>query len=92
MRITVCLNGTAENPFHRHGLSQNPFPQTGRMEYDRLCLRMQSLGGDPIPHDTAEAYIRARLVGCSDEFVDLCVSQFRPGEYVQFDIAWEERP
>jgi hypothetical protein len=27
VRMLVKLNGTDENPYRRHGLSQNPFPQ-----------------------------------------------------------------
>lgn len=86
-KLRVCLNGTTTNPFHKFGLSQNPFPQTGRYEADRFSLVLQKLGGDPIPNT---AYIREVLQGFSDEFVDLCCARFVPGKYVEFDLSWEE--
>lgn len=86
--VIVNLNGTDSNPFHRYGLTQNPFPQLARAETDRQILRMQALGGDPIP-DTD--YIRTFLAGyCSDEFIDGCVARFRKGEMVTFEITWKD--
>lgn len=90
MTIRVELNGTAENPYHKLGLTQNPFPLIPQAQYSGACLRLQSLGGDPIPHDRAEAYIREKLSGFSQEFVDLCVSRFKPGEVVEFEVSWGE--
>lgn len=87
MKITVELNGTDVNPYHKLGLTQNPFPQTAKYEYDAACLCVQSLGGDPIP-DTD--YIRERLKGFSAEFIELCVSQFRPGQLIKFVVEWNE--
>jgi hypothetical protein len=86
--LTVRLNGTDENPFHRFGLSQNPFPQLARYETDRAVQRLQALGGDPIPD---VAYIRPWLTGYfSDEFIDGCVARFKKGEMVEFDVSWED--
>lgn len=87
MTIMVALNGTDHNPWHRLGLKQNPFPQTGKAEWDGACLRMQSLGGDPIPAP-AEPYIRERLKGFTDEFVDGCVARFERGQYVTFEVEF----
>jgi hypothetical protein len=87
IQLRVCLNGTDENPFHGMGLKQNPFPQLGRYEYDRSCLHLAALGGDPIPDAD---YIRRHLKGWSPEFVDLCCKQFRKGEYVTFLVEWPE--
>lgn len=87
MRIVVVLNGTDENPFHRWGLRQNPFPQLGIAEYDKACLVVQSLGGDPIPNTD---YIRERLEGFDPEFIELCCREFRKGETVRFSVYWDE--
>jgi hypothetical protein len=87
LKLRVELNGTNENPYHKFHLKQNPFPQLGRYEYDRQCLHLQKLGGDPIPN---VEYIRNHLKGWPDEFVDLCCSQFKPGEYVEFDVYFSE--
>lgn len=85
--LAIVLNGTGENPYHRMGLTQNPFPQMGRMETDAACLALQSLGGDPIP-DTD--YIRAKLKGhFSEEVIALCCREFRPGEMVSFGVYWD---
>ncbi len=86
-KVRVALNGTKENPWHVFGLTQNPFPQLGKAEYDRACLIVQSLGGDPIPNTD---YIRERLKGFSEEFVDGCCARFRPGEMVVFEIFWKQ--
>lgn len=87
IQFTVRLNGTDENPFHKFGMTQNPFPQVARYEYTRHLLRLQKLGGDPIP-DTD--YIRRTLTGFSEEFVDLCCTRFKKGEMVEFEVYFEE--
>lgn len=87
MRIEVELNGTDANPWLRYGLRQNPFPQIARAEYAAACIRLQKLGGDPIP-DTD--YIRTTLAGFSEEFITLCCARFRKGERVKFGVAFEE--
>lgn len=84
--LRVCLNGTDSNPHHRFGLTQNPFPQLGMAEYDAAERRLAKLGGDPIPKDRAEAYIRETLEGFSQEFVDGVVARYKPGEYVRFTV------
>lgn len=89
-KFKVSLNGTDENPFHKFGLKCNPFPQIGRAEFDSAERRVRILGGDPIPHDTYEEYIRTVLRGFTKEFVDLCVEKFRPGEYVEFVVEFPE--
>lgn len=86
MKLRVSLNGTDENPFHKLGLKQNPFPQIGRMEYDAGERQINKLGGDPIP-DTN--YIRETLKGFSEEFIELCCRQFKKGEYVTFTVNWK---
>lgn len=86
--ITVGLNGTDTNPYHKLGLTRNPFPELGKSEWDAAELQMHKLGGDPIPQDNPEAYIREVLAGFSSEFVDLCVQNFRPGKYVKFKVFW----
>jgi len=85
-KLTVYLNGTDTNPFQKWGLRQNPFPQLARAETDIFEHRLNKLGGDPIPRDRPEAYIREVLAGFSTEFIDLCVAKYRPGEMVQFVV------
>jgi hypothetical protein len=85
MRLIVALNGTSENPWHRIGLTQNPFPQIAKYEVAEACVRLQSLGGDPIPN---VKYIRDKLKGFSEEFIDLCCKNYRPGEFVKFDVEF----
>ena len=87
MTILVVLNGTDENPWHRMGLTQNPIPQLGKKEYDRACLHLQALGGEPIPDVD---YIRNHLKGWNEEFVELCCTNFRKGEIVRFEVFWPE--
>jgi hypothetical protein len=72
------------DPFHQSGLSQNPFPQLADARYDQACLRLQKLGGDPIPNTE---YIVETLQGFSPEFVFLVCSKYRPGEYVRFTVT-----
>ena len=88
VRLTVTLNGTDTNPWHRMGLRQNPFPQLGRAEYDAGERQINSLDGDPL---TGEADIRRRLQGFDPEFIDLCVKCFKPGERVRFIVEFPER-
>lgn len=89
MKLKVELNGTAVNPYHIFGWECNPFPQIAKMELLAAQKQLASLGGTPIPHDTAAEYIRAKLTGWSDEFVALCVTRFKPGELVKFEVEWE---
>src|SRR5215469_13142216 len=75
--IEVRLNGTDTNPFHAMGLTQNPFPQLGKAKWDKAERQLHRLGGDPIPHDAAPAYIADVLTGFHQEFIDLCIKNFR---------------
>jgi len=85
--LEVVLNGTDTNPFHRFGCTQNPFPQSGEYASVGNTLKLQSLGGDPIPNTQ---YIRDTLKGFSSEFVELCCKNFKPGELVRFTVYWED--
>jgi hypothetical protein len=85
--LKVELNGTNENPYNVFGLTQNPFPQIAKMEYMHHCLNLQKLGGEPIPN---VEYIREVLKGWSEEFIELCCSRFKPGEYVEFIVKLPE--
>lgn len=87
MKLKVLLNGTKENPWLRLGVTQNPFPQIARAEYSAACLRLQKLGGDPIPN---VEYIRETLVGFTPEFVALCCKNFKPGQMVAFTVNFPE--
>jgi hypothetical protein len=85
LALRVTLNGTERNPWHTYGLRQNPFPQLGKAEYHAGERQLASLDGDPLrgPHD-----IRARLRGFSEEFIELCIAQFRPGRRVSFTVVF----
>ena len=88
MRIKVSLNGTNNNPYHKYGLRQNPFPQIAEHKYYAACMHLQALDGDPIP-DTD--FIRRHLAGWfSQEFIDLCCIKFVKGEIVQFEVEWRD--
>jgi len=83
--IRVALNGTSFNRYQELKLKFNPFPQIADAHYTQACLRLQELGGEPIPDVD---YIRQKLKGFSDEFVDLCCRNFKKGEYVEFIVFW----
>jgi hypothetical protein len=89
VQVEVCLNGTNENPYHQYHLSQNPFPQFAVYPYDAACLRLQALGGDPIPNTD---YIRQTLAGFEASFVEGICRRFEPGKYVRFYITfpWDD--
>jgi hypothetical protein len=86
-RLNISLNGTDVNPYHRWGLSCNPFPQIGKYEWDAAQRILASLGGDPI-QDTD--YIRKKLKGFHSEFIEICCRKFEKGKYIQFYIEWSE--
>jgi hypothetical protein len=89
--LRVSLNGTDVNTYAKAwGLRCNPFPQYAKHEVLHAMLRLNELDGDPIPKDSAEAYIREKLRGFSKEFVDHVVARFVPGERVKF-TCWIER-
>ena len=83
--IVVILNGSDRNPWHRFGLKANPFPIVARAEAATLNRVLRSLDAEPIrdEHD-----LRARLAGCTPEFIEGCVRRFVPGERVSFTITW----
>jgi hypothetical protein len=85
--LIVKLNGTNENPWHRMNLTQNPFPQIPRAELMAAMTQLASLDGDPL---TGPDDIRSRLTGWSDEFIELCVAKFKPGELVEFSITFPD--
>lgn len=81
--LSVQLNGTASNPYEVIGLTQNPFPQLGKAEYNAVERHLAKLGAGPIPD---EAYIRTYLEG----FVDLCCANFVPGKMTSFTVTFED--
>jgi hypothetical protein len=85
-RLDVALNGTRENPFHAFGLTQNPFPQLAKAELRHADSAINKLAAAPIPHDSYGEYISKVLDGWDQDFIDLCIGNFRPGEYVKFSV------
>jgi len=83
MKFEVSLNGTDTNPFIKLGLTQNPFPAIPKGGYDVVNVTLGDLGARPIK-DSED--IRCRLRGWSDEFIELCVSNFVPGEITKFTV------
>lgn len=84
--VQFTINGSDTNPWHRMGLKQNPFPQIGLAEYDAGCRALNKLGGDPIPPEEAEAYIRKTLQGFAPDFVDRAVASYRAGAIVHVEF------
>jgi len=72
------------------GLTQNPFPQLGDGNYTSGEMRLAKLGGEPIPAEDPERYIRDTLEGFSPEFVALCVKNYKRGKYVKFKVEWKK--
>lgn len=86
-KLTISLNGTKANAWHRFGLSRNPFPQIAHREWMEGQDALASLD-EPI---SSVEQIRERLSGkVSEELLELCVREFRPGEHHMFDIIFEE--
>jgi hypothetical protein len=85
--VTIRLNGTDTNPWHKMGLKQNPFPQMAKAEYAGADMLIASLDGEPIKD---EDDLRKRLTGCSQQFIDLCVQNFKKGERTSFEISFPE--
>lgn len=86
MKLIIRLNGTDENPWHKMGLRQNPFPQLAQTETDYAEHVLNSLDGDPIPD---KAYIKEKLKGFGKELIDLCCEKFEKGKRVEFMVEIE---
>lgn len=86
--MTVTINGTDKNPWHKMGMNQNPFPQIGKEEYNKSEMQINSLDADPIagPDD-----IRKRLEGFSEKFIEGCIKRYVPGKRVRFKITFPDR-
>lgn len=84
--LIVRLNGTNKNPFARYGLTQSPFPQIPKAELHGAMMAINELAGPPIPADDFEAHIRRVLHGWSEEFIQLCILNFKPGKSVVFTV------
>jgi hypothetical protein len=87
MIVTVRLNGTTTNPFHKMGLKCNPFPPIPKYEYVTANHILRDLGSEPI---TDLDNLRNRLKGCSAEFVELCCQQFEKGKMIEFQIRFPD--
>ena len=85
--ITIKINGTKENPWHKMGFTQNPFPQIAKAEYGAGERAIASLDGDPIK-DADD--IRNRLKGFDPEFVDGIIARWVPGERTEFEFTFGE--
>jgi hypothetical protein len=85
IELNVAINGADMNPWHRFGLRQNPFPQTGKPEYAAGERKLASLDGDPVR--TADD-IRERLAGFDPGFVEGVIQRWQPGRRVRFKIVF----
>jgi hypothetical protein len=85
IELNVTINGTDMNPWHRFGLRQNPFLQTGKAEYAAGERQLASLDGDPVR--TADD-IRQRLAGFGPEFIEGVIQRWQPGRRVRFKIVF----
>lgn len=86
MKVTVRINGTNENPWHKFHLTMNPFPQIAKFELHNHMMAINRLDGDPI--SSPEEIETILQQGFSKEFITLCKRQFRKGERVEFDVVW----
>jgi len=84
-RLTIRINGTDENPFHKLGLEMNPFPQIPKAEFMSAMYQLNKLAAQPIKN---KEQIREILQGWSEEFVELCCQKFEPGRVVEFVIEF----
>ncbi len=87
MKLTVTINGTDTNSWHRLGFRQNPFPQIPKAELAPAMHQLALLDGDPIKSTDD---IRRILKGWSQEFIDLCCQNFIAGQRVRFTVALPE--
>jgi len=85
MRVTVTLNGSPTNGWHRYGLRCNPFPQIPDARFNTANRMLQELDSNPLE---STAQIRTILSGCDPEFIELCCARFVSGQRVQFDVEW----
>ena len=85
IELNVTINGTDINPWHRFGLRQNPFPQTGKAEYAAGERQLASLDGDPV---RTAGDIRERLAGFAPEFVEGVIQRWQPGRRVRFKVVF----
>jgi hypothetical protein len=85
IEMTVTVNGTDTNPWHRFGLRHNPFPQTGKADYAAGEQKLASLDGDPV---RTASDIRERLAGFAPEFVEGVIQRWHPGRRVRFKVIF----
>lgn len=85
LHMTITLNGTDENRWHRMGMKCNPFPQLAIAEFDKFEMQINWLDGDPL---TGPDDIRERLNGFSEQFIKLCIENFKPGERTKFKVKF----
>jgi hypothetical protein len=86
----VTINGTDENPWYAFGLTQNPFPQIPVRQLQRAMEQLASLDGEPIKPEGYATEIRKRLEGWSEEFVLLCIQNYKPGQRISFEVYLPE--
>lgn len=92
MLITIRINGTDTNPWHRFGLTRNPFPQVGLREWDSFDRFLAELGAKPMP--TTEALNKflaeARELAIPhrrddfDRFCEVVRMHYVPGDIASF--------
>lgn len=87
--LTIKLNGTEENPYHKYGLTRNPFPQIGKYEWSHVDHLLANLEAEPIKDDLD---LRDRLKGCDPDFIQVCCERFQKGKMVVFELTFPEGP
>jgi hypothetical protein len=88
--FVVVLNGTHHNPYESLGLSRNPFPAVADASLPAgVEDTLADLGSRPI---VGWEDIRTRLAGWSTEFVQLCLSEYKPGRVVRFKVTFDDDP
>jgi hypothetical protein len=85
--LSISINGTTDNPWHCYGLSRNPFPQLPHREWEEGQAALASLD-EPI--SSADEIVERLKGKVSAELVGLCISQYKPGQHVTFNVTFEE--
>jgi hypothetical protein len=85
VRVTVRLNGTEVNPYHKLGLIGNPFPAIPKAEFATANRLLANLASEPI---TSLEDLETRLEGCSEEFIAGCKERYEPGKMVEFVVEF----
>jgi hypothetical protein len=81
VKIRVRLNGTDSNPYHKMGLTRNPFPVIPKAEFSAANDLLARLDAEPIESST---HLLELLRETTSEFQEVCLKYFQLGKHVSF--------